>query len=366
MNNSRIFRYLPGDPELRLKMLSERLRKYSWLFLFLLALTRPGSADTPLTVSSEHFEFESYGAPAVAIRDIQVKLEENYDRILRDLGLSNLPRIKVVVWSNLMAFTNARTGAMGTHEPASYFIHPGDDRMIIGLMYTRGMDLAELLHQFTHIATLQVNPDLRSSSRWLWESLALYHARQFYPPSQLSCISLSDAPSLGWLNVPAHHETLRRVGYLLGDFLANEYETDTLIKLVRQPDKLQQVLKVSEEEFESDWHRFIANRYLSSGQIPSILSDLQINQEVAGNTFYFEDGRTLYLRGDHGVTIAEGDHVQTGVWTIEGQTRLCWQVLNFDKFCTRFRMTGNQFWLDTLSDCQRYSLRREIGNAENY
>jgi hypothetical protein len=299
------------------------------------------------------------------MHDIQAKLTNNYDRILGDLDLSSLPPIKVRGWHSLNAFETARAGTSGTHEPSSFFTDDGGTP-VIGLLYTPEMDLAEVLHQFTHIATLQVNPDLQSASRWLWESVALYQARQFFPPTQLSCVSLSDAPALGWLNVPANHETLRRVGYLLGDFLSNEYETNTLVALMQAPGDLQRILAVSESTFERNWHSFIANRYLSTGQIPSILSDIQISQEVAGNTFYFEDGRTLYLDRNHGVTIAQGDHVQTGIWTIEGRARVCWQVLNFDRFCTRFRMTGRQFWLDTLSDCQRYSLRRETGNAENY
>lgn len=344
-------------------------RRFAVLVFLLTVASAASCEDAIATFSSRHFNFEAYeGVPTNAIIEVQQALENNRSRILADLGLEDLPVVNVKLWGSVRDFGATLTDAAPAEagRVLAYFVMEGDIPTI-RLLYDGSSATRAALHQFTHIASLSINPDFANNPRWLWEAVALFEAKQFFPPSQLSCVTLSDVPSLGQLDAPVTNPTIiHRLGYLLAEFIVTKFGQEALAELIRAEGDTKAVLGIDAIDFERDWHRFVTNGYLSDGRIPPILNTEQVMKEVAGNTFYLEDGRSFYFAPNRDLYMEMGDVVQTGRWFTEGGTKVCWQILNFDAFCSSFRMSSNRFWLDTVADCNRYSLRRAQGNAEGY
>jgi hypothetical protein len=342
------------------------------IILTLCACPRASAQKIPVAPTRQDAQFEYYSyddVPVSAMVEIQQVLEDNYRRVLQDLDIDSLPRVRVRVWGNQRDFNTALDKKMNDSiESVMGYIVDEGDMNTIRLLYDGNQVGRRALHEFAHIASLAINESFANNPRWLWESFALYEAGQFQHPTQLSCITLSDVPSISVLDSPADVSTVvYQVGYLMGEFIVKKLGKDVLIQLISRNGNIESVLSMSDETFEREWHQFISDRYfVGSNRIPPILSEEQIYREVAGNTFYFEDGKKLYFARNHSITMELGSLLQSGRWYVRGGADVCWRVLNFKEFCTVFRRTNGMYWLDTPADCGRYSLRRVEGNPEKY
>ena len=334
------------------------------LYVSLAAATTDEASES---FTSTHFSFTAHEVSPPHLWAVKEALESGYAMNLALQKVPSLPQTRITLWSSVREFADAiedarREGATLTIDPYGY-VRQLEDELSIGLLVSDDDAPANAVHQFAHLISTARNPVIATESPWLFESVALYAAKQFRSPAQMSCVTLSDVPNLTSLNEPDNRIILDRVGYLIGEFIVAEFGGDALAKLIDANADLK-VLGTTRPLFERSWHRYMSNRYLINNRIPSILSSARINQEIVGNTFYLEDGRYLYLSNDHSVLMKFGEGEQTGYWAIKGGTNVCWKILNFEEFCAVFRMTDNRFFLDTPTDCNRYALRREMGQKK--
>jgi hypothetical protein len=284
-------------------------------------------------------------------------LDSHRQRIMDDLGVTALPAFSIRLWEHAADYRQALDATTGTAIADAYgFIVRDQHGSTINVLDIGDETPRRVLHQFVHLVSLTANGSLAHNPEWLWESLALYGAGQFYPLQQQSCITLSEAPTLGALSAG---NQIHRTGYLLADFILSQFDPDAVRALLASNGDVSRSLQMTTEAFEAAWHRYVLKQYAGSGGIPPILASDQLLNEVIGNTFFLEDGRSLYFDRDHSIRLQMDSRVQTGVWGIRGGTNVCWQILNLEEFCAVFRLHQGQYWLDTVADCGRYALRRE-------
>lgn len=316
------------------------------------------------SISTEHFEVIGHGEISTSgLAAVIAELEQQYPRVLGIVGVDSLPRTRVNVFkSNAQLIVASREAGEKLSEPSAFITltPPGSINIVFDEI---DASRERAVHQFVHHAAVQANPRSPGLPRWLWESAALYGANQFIPPHTLSCISLSYIPRLWELDIGSN-PAIHKLGYLLGEHITSQFGDDTLARLLAGS-SLTDMTGLSIEEFENQWHQSVVNRYLRN-RIPPILSSAQIAKEVAGHTFYLQDGRNLYFGIDRTIHLTMGDRHQSGRWYVRGGADVCWRRLNLPEFCVNFRLNENRYWLDTPSDCARYSLRREKGNPEGY
>jgi hypothetical protein len=316
------------------------------------------------SISSEHFDLVAHGEVSTSgMASIVAELESQYGNVLTTVGIDSLPRSQVNLFENTATLIVAARNAGERLSEPSAFITLKRPRSINIIFDEADASRQRAVHQLVHLAAIERDPDSARQPRWLWESIALFGAKQFIPPHTLSCISLSYIPRLWELDV-ASNPAIHKLGYLLGEYITTQYGEDALARLLSGT-PLTDLAGLSIEEFENRWHLSVVNRYLRN-RIPPILSSGQIASEVAGHTFYLQDGRNLYFAGDRTIHLAMGDRHQSGRWYVRGGADVCWRRLNLPEFCVNFRLNENHYWLDTPSDCARYSLRREKGNPEAY
>lgn len=311
-----------------------------------------------------NIEFYPHDVPIQAIQDVQMALKGDHDRILQALGVPALRPIQIHIWSTSTLFLNQPgSDNIEVVEGAAGFTFDNHSHISMHLLYDGNHLGARALHEFAHIAGTAFKADFRNNPRWLWEAVALYQAGQFRPPGQLSCITLSSTPELSELNRPGSESTvIYSIGFLLAEFLVDEFGAEGLLALINENGDTQAVLGLSGMDFMRRWHHWLSLRYLQQNPVPPILSNAQISREVAGYKFFMPDGRSVDFRQDRTLYLRIGDMVQTGHWYVTGGTNVCWQILNFEAYCANFRMTNNRFFLDTPIDCNRYPLRRAKGN----
>ena len=72
-----------------------------------------------------------------------------------------------------------------------------------------------------HSVTLRVNPAFANNPRWLWESIALYEARQFVDPRGLSFMASGQPPTFDQLSA-IEDTRIYDVGHVIAEFSSGD------------------------------------------------------------------------------------------------------------------------------------------------
>jgi len=130
----------------------------------------------PRTIEADEFVFSAYeGVTDAYVSAILVALTENSDRIKEHLRITNMPRIRVSIWSQtrMNDWDNAMRAAIGQVYPGATGYTPAPDR--ICLLFNAASP-TESVHEYAHLVSMQVNPTIPNNPRWLWEAVAIYEA----------------------------------------------------------------------------------------------------------------------------------------------------------------------------------------------
>jgi hypothetical protein len=214
-----------------------------------------------LRLQTAHFQmFASTTTPDAMLRAAADRLEMEYPRILSDLGVSSHPTVTVRIWQDPTAYYGEQTRFFGTsYQATGYIAGPTELRLLAG-----GNLNTNVVHEFAHAVSLNMNPRFANNPRWFWETVALYENREFVHPQLIESVSRGTFPTLQQLNADANTDTpIYQLGYLLGEFIVSRYGRDAFIKLVQTSADLQGVLGVSNAEFEAAWRSFVRQKYLS-------------------------------------------------------------------------------------------------------
>ena len=224
-----------------------------------------GTTEQPtVKFTSASFRFLADRVDADTLGYIASLVEPERARFMSDLQVDTLPVVSVYVWQDEASFyadMQARAGQVwagaGGWVPGRYTVS------VLARGPTAGTARA-IAHEVAHVISMVVNFTIVNRPRWLWETVALYEAREFVNPATLDYMRSGHYPSLADLDAPygsANTRQVYEVGYVLGQFIVGQWGLDGLVRLIRTNGNLPSALGISASEFESRWHAFLHAEY---------------------------------------------------------------------------------------------------------
>ena len=212
-----------------------------------------------LRLQTDHFRIFAGATPAASLRSAADRLEAEFPRILRELGLSTLPVITVRIWQDEATYFNELTRYFGVRYSASgYITGPTELRVL-----ATGALSTNVVHEFVHAASMAVNARIANNPRWFWETVALYENGEFVDPRGLDYAVRGAFPTLQQLNADPNGGTqIYQLGYVIGEFIVDRWGRPAFLRLIESNADLPGVLGVSAAEFEAAWHSYVRQRYL--------------------------------------------------------------------------------------------------------
>ncbi|MEO1576087.1 MAG: hypothetical protein AAFU65_14170 [Pseudomonadota bacterium] len=220
-------------------------------FVFLLfACGEPASGDARFV-----FQLQD-GLTHGEIAHLEDGLDAAYERILGKLELESVPPVTVSIWQDEDAYQAAMERSLGSRAPGSRGYAFGRDELRL-LHHTRSTAVPEAVHEFAHVASLNLNPDFGNNPRWLWEGVAIYLAGEKVDPAKSGIFDDGNCPTLAQLDAPFNNGgVIYAAGYFLIEFIETEWSFGHVVDLVRTNGNLEQSLGVDSDTFERRWCAF--------------------------------------------------------------------------------------------------------------
>lgn len=212
----------------------------------------------PMKEESDHFVFYyDDGLTSGQVLPIRTALEENYARITGHFSTSNMPKIKIAIWSDRTEFDQA----MNNHYPfATGYLNGREE---LRLFYVEQDVARTAVHEFVHAVTLFVSNDFANNPRWLWEAIAQYESNSFVHPKTLPYIVAGDFPTMDELNSEeGGQQRIYPLGYVIGEFIVEKWGYQSLRVLIENHGNIQKSLNITQEEFDKQWQLFVKAEYL--------------------------------------------------------------------------------------------------------
>lgn len=226
--------------------------------------TGPADGLPGLTRTAGIFTVRAPLDEAQAMHDVARALLEYAPEVGRRLGCDYACAISVELFGDQAGLDRA----IDDPDARGHYAHSSDRhiRMITPRQPIPTLDVPYetrvliAVHEFAHLVNNAVNPDM---PLWLNEGAAVFAA----PHAPYTYVCQHRFP---FDRVPALRDLQQAYRSVPGadlfafsavEFIATEFELESLNRLVRQPDALEEILGLTEEEFEERWHRFMERQY---------------------------------------------------------------------------------------------------------
>lgn len=212
--------------------------------------------------SKDRFVFVLHdGLTAEQTAHLETALDDAYDTVLSSLELETIPTVTVQVWRSEEAYQSAMEASLGSRAPGSRGYAYGQTELRL-LYHTSLSAQREAVHEFAHVASLNVNPDFGNNPRWLWEAVAIYLAGEFVDPAASGLFDNGTCPSIAQLNAPFDNGgTIYATGFLLVDFVERHWGFGKVVDLIRSNGDLESTLGIDAPRFEQRWCEFVGEAY---------------------------------------------------------------------------------------------------------
>lgn len=213
---------------------------------------------------TKHFEIYYSSVDTINRQAITDSLEANYDRILSDLSVKNMPKVKVHFYADIKDLKEALADiepnlpdfaiGLAISESEIHILSPNLPQLNFQYM------LENTIHEFAHCVSLKLNPNIANNPRWLWETVAIYEANTRPNPSNFKYLLEDNPPSLDLLS-RFDNTYIYEVGYYIGEFLVTTYGKDVLNTLIISNGDIKKTLMLNDEEFTKAWYQFVKGNY---------------------------------------------------------------------------------------------------------
>ena len=248
------------------------LRPIGAAIALLLAGSCGGASGGPTTpapsvasFTSPHFVFRYPPRDETIVPSIAAAVEREYARILDDLRAAAMPVVTVTLYEDHAALEAAVRPIVGgipsfasglvTSSTAIHMMSPSApgwgplDRM-----------QSNLVHEFAHGVSLHLNPRIGNNPRWLWESVAIYEARQSVDLRAVSYMAALDPPSFESM-ASVDNTRVYDVGYSIAEFIVSRWGQPALSQLIASNGDTAATLGVPLADFQRQWFGFARERY---------------------------------------------------------------------------------------------------------
>ncbi len=222
------------------------------------------SPPEPRQLNAQYFTFNYTSLDDNNIHVISDTLERNFQRIMNDLAVSSIPTITIIFYDNI-ASLRAGVSSLVPDLP-SWATGLATSTTEIHMLSPNHPDqkfqniLKVVVHEFTHCVTLNINSNFANNPRWLWESIALYEARQFVTPKSLRYMVNQSPHTLAELN-SFSNKNVYEVGFLYAEFIIKTWGKEKLKNLIEANGNTTEVLQVSADQFQTQWFAFVKVQY---------------------------------------------------------------------------------------------------------
>lgn len=215
--------------------------------------------------ASAHFTFDYPPIDAATIAVTAAHLERENARVVSALGVTDMPRVQVTLYTDHTALEAATRTVAGVVPSWTYGLVTAENR--IHCMspnhpewgpYDRRM--SDLVHEFAHGVALHVNPRIANRPRWLWEAVALYEAGQKVDLRALPYMTEHRPPSFAELG-SIEDKRIYDVGYSIAEFVVARWGAEGLQTLIRDNGDTAAALGVAQPEFETRWFAYVGTTY---------------------------------------------------------------------------------------------------------
>ena len=261
--------------------------KTIFLILFGLILTYFGVkifrnasvADKLTELKTDHFVISYQGIYNGEAQDIADNLEEHYDRIRLDLNDTKHDIIQVFIHPTQTDF-NKGTG-LSNSTANGMSIGPNKFHVLWSNWFNGIFPddpIKTALHEFTHCVQLNIlikkaqeelilegqgdfdkafeQKFINEYPQWFWEAICDYEAGVV---NEISVkYGMSKNPTLEYLN---KSNQIYNVGYTIIEYIVEKWGKDKLPSLVTSYADIENVLKVSESDFEKGWIDYVTEKY---------------------------------------------------------------------------------------------------------
>ena len=334
------------------------LVRKSWLPALLLC-TALASCTEVNDHSPPAFTIEAIGAvQEESIEAIRTSLQSNMPRILTGLGLEELPQFVVKVWRDPNEFRSVYESGGGVGGVTEGYINTVS-REVRVLENANVSQVA--VHEFAHLAMLEINPTIAANPFWLWESVVLYLDGSGSPDTtKLTCITDQGMPTLAELNPQSSSIKVYRFGYLITEFILESWGQAGLLSLIQTNGDTEESIGIAQNQFERDLHEYLLKTYdFGSGDQPMKRSELL--ETFSGNTLVnAEFGQSTFMSADGTFSFrSNGVVALQGKWFASDRDQVCLDLGAAAPRCSSwYQESESVYLLESASDCvyQRWTL----------
>ncbi len=217
-----------------------------------------GDSILTLKKKTDHFIFLYSAGDSVNVDAIAGHLEEGRSRILRDFKLKSIPSTTVRIYPTAESF---HQGINFPNAPPNILATAfgNDDFRMISPNSTDSVELTRhVIHEFTHCVHLNISYS-PNNPRWLWEGVAMYESQWFLDPKNIDVIKSKQYPPFESLNNGLEYE----LGFVIIEAIKEIWGFDVVVELIRKKGNVQDVLKITQTDFEKRIYEHIYNKYFN-------------------------------------------------------------------------------------------------------
>lgn len=214
---------------------------------------------------SDHFTFYSTDEDEKIIDDLEKSLEDNYERISKNLAVNLKKKVNVSIYPDIESFHNgigmsdaedwlvglARDGEMFMVSP----LNPGSVHTYDGLMKV-------IVHEYTHILVGEIT---NSTYSYLNEGIAVVESNQIDESAKAHLkhiTNLNKLPSIDDMkNNYSNLEDAYQVSGGFAEFIVNEYGYEKMRDIIEEPENIEDITGASKELLEGKWEKYILENY---------------------------------------------------------------------------------------------------------
>lgn len=214
---------------------------------------------------SANFTFHFRSIDAATIADAAFKVEVEYARIMSDQQLASMPRVSVFLHPDFPSLQEAVRGTVGTLPSFAKGLATGPTTIHVlspnlSTSWSYAAGVTAIVHEFAHCVSWQINGSIPNNPRWLWETVAVFEARQFVHPHSIPWLATGQPATFAWLN-SFDNTDIYDVGFLIGEFITSQWGQAAIGSLVRNNGNVAAVTGLNEATFLTAWLDHVRRSY---------------------------------------------------------------------------------------------------------
>lgn len=214
---------------------------------------------------SNHFKFYSRDEDEKILDNLEKSLDDNYERISKDLGVKLERKVNVNIYPDIKSFHDV----IGMSDAEDWLVglaRNGEILMVSplnpGSVHTYDSLMKVIVHEYAHILVGEITNDTYT---YLNEGIAVVESNQFDETMKeylKYAIKLNKLPSID--DMEKKYSNLEQPYITSGgfvEFLVNNYGYDKVTKIIAEPKSLENVTELSKDKLFENWKEYITENY---------------------------------------------------------------------------------------------------------